>query len=96
MLEDDIQKLAERKPDISLETLETDVWKGIEAKARMSRTINLVAAWQAAVVALVLVAGIAGGRFVAQAHVTETSPEFEAFSPGIGLAPSTRLMGVKL
>ncbi len=94
MLEDDIQKLAGRAPDTSLETLEMDVWRGVEAKARMSRTVNLFAAWQAAIVALVLLSGIAGGEVVARARAMETSP-LAAFSPGISLAPSTLLLSAK-
>ena len=94
MLEEEIQKLAGRAPERSLETLEMDVWRSVEAKASMSRTVNLFAAWQTAVVALVLVSGIAGGEVVARTRAVETSP-LDAFSPGIGLAPSTLLLSAK-
>ena len=92
MLEADIQKLVDRDLDRSLDTLEADVWRGIEANARMSRTIDVITAWQAVVVALALITGVATGNVVARANATDTS-QLGTFSPNTGLAPSTLLLG---
>ena len=53
------------------------------------------AAWQAAVVALALLIGVATGNVAAQANVTDAS-QLDIFSPETGLAPSTLLLGGRI
>lgn len=95
MLEDDIQYLAGRKFGVSLERLENDVWQGIDAQARLSQAANIVGAWQAAIVALVLFTGVAGGAYVGRLQAA-TEANHDVVSPGAGRAPSTLLLGARL
>lgn len=95
MLEDDIQRLAGRTLEMSLEGLENDVWQGVDAQARLSRAANIVGAWQAAIVALVLFSGVAGGAYVGRLQAA-TEANHDVVLPGAGLAPSTLLLGARL
>lgn len=95
MLEDDMRRLAESDTPERLDRLEADIWKGVDVQARQSRAANTIAAWQVAVVALVMVTGVAGGTVVARAQMSAAATR-NAFSPGIEFAPSTLLLGAHL
>lgn len=92
MLEDDLRALAGKDPATSLDGLEKDIWRNVESHARSARAANAIAVWQVAVIAVVLVTGVAGGSIASHAQFRTSSP-LDAFSPGIDLAPSTRLLG---
>ncbi|MBY0511345.1 MAG: hypothetical protein K2P94_14485 [Rhodospirillaceae bacterium] len=92
MLESDIQTLADREPDRLRDTLKAEVWRGVEANARMSPN-DL--SWPAAAVAFVLVTVIVTGNFAVHAEMTDSS-WLGIFSPKTDLAPSTILLGGKI
>jgi hypothetical protein len=92
MPESDFRLLNERALDRRLDSLESDVWAGIEARAKQTRARNTVFLWQSGAVAIALISAVALGNVAAKASVRE-SGALDAFSPLTGLVPSTLLLG---
>lgn len=92
MRDSDIQKALNISPEVSLDRLEADIWKAVDVRMRASRTAAVVAAWQAAVVALAFISSVAGGSFAAHSPAAGAG-RLNAFSPELALAPSTLLLG---
>lgn len=95
MLEDDIHKALERQPEASLDQLEADVWRAVDARVRTSRAVTVVASWQVVVVTLALISSVVSGTFAAHSSAAGAT-RLNAFSPELALAPSTLLLGNEL
>jgi hypothetical protein len=92
VIENDIQKLDELRPDGRLDGLEADIWGGVAARMEAQRVSRLVLTCQMLTIALALAISIV----TVNSHGQSAAQNFEAkadFTNGMNLAPSTLLLG---
>jgi len=90
MIENEIAKLSEMS-DRSLDQLEADVWKGVDARVREKRISTAVISCQATVFAIAVMVSVVAGTQVGEAM--SQSQELVFLSTRADLAPSTLLIG---
>ena len=91
MIDDDLRQLDERALDHALDQLETDIWRGIAARARQRGAARRVNSFQGVVMVLALVGSVAAGiNMAGPAHASSVQL---ALSTGFELMPSTLLLG---
>jgi len=89
MLQDDLDRLAKAPLDRSLEGLESDIWRGVDARVAERRVYSGTFAIQVAILAMGTLGSLAAGHQWATTHEVEAG----VFSPYSRLAASTLLMG---
>lgn len=90
MLNTDLDQLAGAPPDCSLESLETDVWRGV------ARRLDERRAFKGAVALQIVIMGVAlaGGTWVGSHRIPDQEiAGLNVFSPYSPLAASTLLIG---
>jgi hypothetical protein len=90
MLDEYMTRLMRTDPDVPLEGLEADVWVAIESSERKRRAYRVIASWQFAAMAAILVdsAGV-GAATAVSARAQPRGIDHAAYD----LAPSTLLLG---
>lgn len=91
MLQDDLDRLAKAPLARSLESLESDIWRGVEARIAERRAYAGAFAAQVAILALGTLGSLAVGHQWATTH--EAAATGGVFSPYTRLAASILLMG---
>jgi hypothetical protein len=91
MIENDIHQLDRRPLDRSLDMLEADIWRGVEARALKRQAARKVASFQCVVMVCALFGSVAAGVSVGRPSRTE-GPAL-AFPTGFELMPSSLLLG---
>jgi len=91
MLQEDLYALSKTPLDRSLEGLESDVWRSIDARATDRRTYASAFAVQVVILTVGAMASAAVGHQWATAHQPNTGAG--VFSPYTRLAASTLLVG---
>ncbi len=91
MIDNHLDQLFKNPPERALDGLERDVWTRIDAEANSRRLSRRVIEVQAALVAVLLVGGLAFGS--ASPTSQPVTARLDVFSPGTPLAPSTLLLG---
>lgn len=92
MIDDDIRSLTGQAPDRPLDTLEADVWKGVDARLEANRISRLVLSYQALVAATALVLSLVAGNQIGHTLARDVT-EHDSFATGMEHAPSTLLLG---
>jgi hypothetical protein len=90
--DEDIRALTGQPPDRSLDTLEADVWKGVDARLETNRTSRLVLSCQALVVGAAILVSLMAGTQIGHALAKDV-PQHGLFATGMEHAPSTLLLG---
>ena len=91
MIDAEIRKLNEQAPRRSLDTLEADIWGGVDARVKADRVSRVVFSCQAAVLAVALFSSVAAGT---RAVLYETpAAGLGVFSIHTDFSPSSRLIG---
>ena len=90
MSERDIDELLRREADRPLDGLEASVWEGAAARRNERRKARLVAAMQAGVLTVALMASVTAGVAAASAAMGQ---ERNALGMDMKLAPSMLLLG---
>ena len=93
MAQSDLQRLLEEGPDRSLDSLEADIWAGVEQHMHARHVYRTVFAAQAVVVAAALIGSAVVGFH--SSPVSRPSGALDIFSPQSRLAVSTLLAGEK-
>lgn len=91
MIEDDLRQLEQRALDHALDQLETDVWRGVAARAQQRGVVRRVTSLQSVVMVLALFGSVAAGINVARPSAVTRSPAILA--TGSELMPSSLLLG---
>lgn len=90
MIDADIHQLNEQSGR-SLDTLEADIWSGVDARIKAQRESRVVFSCQATILAIALLSSIAIGSQTTMAE--NSAPVLGIFSAGGELSPSARLIG---
>ena len=91
MIDDDIRRLGERDHDRSLNRLESDIWRGVAARARRREAARKITSFQGAIMILALLGSAAAGLRIVQP--TDARAEVPLMASGIELMPSSLLLG---
>jgi hypothetical protein len=90
MMQDDLDTLAKAPLDRSLDSLESDIWRGVESRLVERRAYAGAFAVQMVILTLGTLGSLAAGHRWAAAHEATTAGVFSPYTP---LAASTLLMG---
>ena len=91
LIDDDIQKLDRQAGARSLNGLEADIWKGLEARVQANRTFRTIISCQVAVLAVALFSSVAAGTHFAMNVTPRPIPN--TLTVATELSPSARLIG---
>ena len=91
MIEDDIRQLDQRPLDLSLGTLEADIWRRVAARALKRQAARKVASFQCIVMVCALFGSIAAGISVGRPG--RAAGAATVLATGSELMPSSLLLG---
>ena len=91
MIDDDIRQLDQRERDHSLSQLESDIWRGVAARARRREATRRITSFQGVIVVFALFGSAAAGLRIVQP--VDTPSAVGVLASGIDLMPSSLLLG---
>ena len=91
MIDDELSKLSELKPDRSLERLESDIWCRLAVRSQNRAAVRRRASLQSVVMAFALLGSVAVGVTATRSHAPMRDQAVLAL--GSELTPSTLLLG---
>jgi hypothetical protein len=91
MIEDDIHQLDQLPVDRSLDLLETDIWRGVAARALKRQAARKVVSLQCAVMVCALFGSVVAG--ISLGRPNRTAGAAAVLATGAELMPSSLLLG---
>jgi hypothetical protein len=94
MIDDDMRRLDERARDHSLSRLESDIWTGVDARARQRAAARRVTSLQGVIMVVALLGSAAAGLNMVRPG--EVAAGAGLLASGVELMPSSLLLGEHL
>jgi hypothetical protein len=91
MIDDDIRRLDERERDHSLSQLESDIWTGVDARARQRAAARRIVSFQGAIMIIALLGSAAAG--LTMVRPVDGAAGAGLLASGVELMPSSLLLG---